>query len=116
MLEDTSTLKLTLNHQDGIWCENIVVPELRLLGNMTEDDHLVISFEQKRKTGSDLTIYFSCVPKGRLHLPLSLREMIQQVKHSKVKLYHGDDLELRVDGNASIDAVLQDLDCQIGNV
>ena len=39
--------------------------------------------------------------------------MIQQVKHSKVKLYHGDDLELRVDGNASIDAVLQDLECQI---
>ena len=79
-----------------------MVPELRLLGNTTEDDHLVISFEQKRKAGSDLTVYFSCVPKGRLHLPLSLREMIQQVKHSKVKLYHGEDLELRVRANCDM--------------
>ena len=64
LLEDTSTLKLTLEHQDGIWCENIVVPELRLLGNTTEDDHLVISFEQKRKTGSDLTVYSAAFPKA----------------------------------------------------
>lgn len=90
-----------------------MVPELRLLKNATENDHLVISFEQKRKTGSDLTIYFSCVPKGRLHLPYSLREMIQMVKHSKVKLFHGEDLELKVDGNASIDAILEDLECPI---
>lgn len=96
LLEETSTLKITLNHQDGIFCENIVVPEMRLLRNATEDDHLVISFEQKRKTGADLSIYFSCVPKGRLHLPYSLREMIEKVKHSKVKLYHGEDLELKV--------------------
>ena len=89
-------MKITLNHQDGIWCENIVVPELNLLRNATEDDHLVLTFEQKRKSGADLTVYFSCVPKGRLHLPYSLREMLQMVKHSKVKLYHGDDLELKV--------------------
>ena len=96
LLEESSTLKISLDHQDGVWCENIVVPELRLLRNATENDHLVISFEQKRKTGSDLTVYFSCVPKGRLHLPYSLREMLQMVKHSKVKVFHGNDLELKV--------------------
>ena len=69
LLEESSTLKISLDHQDGVWCENIVVPEMRLLRNATENDHLVISFEQKRKTGSDFTVYFSCVPKGRLHLP-----------------------------------------------
>ena len=96
LLEESSTLKISLDHQDGVWCENIVVPELRLLRNATENDHLVISFEQKRKTGADLTVYFSCVPKGRLHLPYSLREMLQMVKHSKVKVFHGNDLELKV--------------------
>jgi len=113
LLEESSTLKISLDHQDGVWCENIVVPELRLLRNATENDHLVISFEQKRKTGSDLTVYFSCVPKGRLHLPYSLREMLQMVKHSKVKVFHGNDLELKVDGTASIDSVLEDLECPI---
>ena len=96
LIEETSTLKFSLKHYDGIWCENIMVPELRLLGNATSNDHLVISFEQKRKTAADLTVYFSCVPKGRLHLPLSLREMHGMVKHSKVKLYHSNDLELKV--------------------
>jgi hypothetical protein len=96
LLEATSTLKITLNHQDGVWCENIIVPELKLLANAVEDDHLVITIEQKGKSGADLTVYFSCVPKGRLHIPYSLREMIEKVKHSKVKLYHGDDLEIRV--------------------
>ena len=96
LLEDTSTLKFTLKHQDGTWCENIIVPELRLLANMTTDDHLVISFDQRRKTGADLMVYFSCIPKGKLHLPFSLREMINAVKHSKVKLYHGDDLDIKV--------------------
>lgn len=57
--------------------------------------------------------------------------MNHQVKHSKVKLYHGDDLEikvlisrkknflfqyvnfLQVDGNASLDAILEDLECPV---
>ena len=84
LLEDTSTLKFTLKHQDGTWCENIIVPELRLLGNTTTNDHLVISFEQGKKSGGHLLVYFSCIPKGRLHLPYSLKEMNHQVKHSKV--------------------------------
>jgi len=113
LLEDTSTLKFTLKHQDGTWCENIIVPELRLLGNTTTNDHLVISFEQGKKSGGHLLVYFSCIPKGRLHLPYSLKEMNHQVKHSKVKLYHGDDLEIKVDGNASLDAILEDLECPV---
>ena len=120
LLEDTSTLKFSLKHQDGTWCENIIVPELRLLANSSSDDHLVISFEQSRKSGADLMVYFrfvfihsfysavclpsdntenvhfSCIPKGRLHLPMSLREMINAVKHSKVKLFNGDDLDIKV--------------------
>ena len=39
--------------------------------------------------------------------------MLHMVKHSKVKLFHGDDLELKVDGNASIDSILEDLNCPI---
>ena len=61
--------------------------------------------------------------------------MNHQIKHSKVKLYHGDDLEIKVmisrkkiiyflifldffgifqvDGNASLDAILEDLECPV---
>ena len=46
-------------------------------------------------------------------MPYSLREMLHMVKHSKVKVFHGDDLELKVDGTASIDDVLEDLECPI---
>jgi hypothetical protein len=94
-LEDNNTLKITLKHADGVWCEDIVVPELKLLRDDTEDDHLVVVVEQKQNA-SDLTIYFSCVPKGRVHMPFALREMQEKVKNSKVKLYHGEDLELTV--------------------
>ena len=98
MLEESSELKITLSRPDGVWCENIIVPELKLLGNAPDDDHLVISFEQRRGGGSGayLTVYFSCVPKGRVEMPVSLREMIEKVKYSKVKIYHGDDIELQV--------------------
>ena len=100
LLEDTSELKISLKYSDGeTWCENIVVPELKLLQNSADDsdDHLVIVFDQKAASGgADLTIYFSCIAKGRVHMPLSLREMIEKVKHSKVKIYHGSDIELTV--------------------
>ncbi len=86
---------MSLKHDEGVWCEKIVVPELKLLRGDEDDDHLVIVAEQKR-TGADLTIYFSCVPKGRIHMPYSFREMQERVVNSKVKLYHGDDLDLTV--------------------
>ena len=92
-------MKISLKYSDGdTWCENIVVPELKLLQNSADDsdDHLVIVFDQKSGSGADLTVYFSCIPKGRVHMPLSLREMIEKVKHSKVKIYHGSDIELTV--------------------
>ena len=98
MLEETSTLKISLNHEDGTWCEEVVVPELKLLQDEDEDDHLVLEIEQRRGegAGADIAIYFSCVPKGRIHMPFTLRELQEKVKHSKVKLYHGKDLELEV--------------------
>ena len=61
---------------------------------LQKNDHLVISIEQHRKAGAYVTIYFSCVPKGRFTMPYSLREMVE--KNSKVKLYHGEDLEIQV--------------------
>ena len=52
LLEDTSTLKISLTHDAGVWCEEIVVPELKLLRDDTEDDHLVIDIQQRpRKSG-----------------------------------------------------------------
>ena len=57
LLEDTSEIKLSLNHDDGLWCENIHVPELKLLPNQSSNeidnvkstsDHLVLFVEQKR--------------------------------------------------------------------
>jgi hypothetical protein len=63
---------------------------------LQKNDHLVISIEQHRKAGADVTVYFSCVPKGRFTMPYSLREMVEKIPHSKVKLYHGEDLEIQV--------------------
>ncbi len=114
LLEETSTLKLTLTHDDGVWCEEIIVPELKLLRHEGEDsDHLVLALDQGVSSGADLTVYFSCVPKGRLHLPHSLREMYERVRHSKVKLYHGVDLELEVMGKGNVERILHDLDCPV---
>ena len=57
----------------------------------------MVTFDQERGVpGADLTIYFACIPKGRVHMPISLREMIQKVIYSKVKIYHGSDIELTV--------------------
>ena len=36
------------------------------------------------------------MPKGRVHMPFSFREMIERVKYSKVKLYKGIDIDLKV--------------------
>ena len=37
LLEETSELKLSLKYSDGeTWCENIVVPELKLLANSAD--------------------------------------------------------------------------------
>ncbi len=116
LLEETSTLKITLTHDDGVWCEEIIVPEMRLLEHEGEDsDHLVLALDQAPAggVGADLTVYFSCVPKGRLHLPYSLREMAERVRHSKVKLYHGVDLELQVFGKGNVERILHDLDCPV---
>lgn len=48
LLEDTNTLKLTLNHAEGTWCEEIVIPEIKLLSEDDTNDHLVIELNQVR--------------------------------------------------------------------
>ena len=82
----------------NIWSHFIsnqfVVSKLFQKKILQKNDHLVISIEQHRKAGAYVTIYFSCVPKGRFTMPYSLREMVE--KNSKVKLYHGEDLEIQV--------------------
>lgn len=100
LLEDTSALKITLKHEDGTWCDEVVVPEMKLLNDGDEDDdHLVIEISQRKgeEAGSDITFYFSCDPKGRIHMPFTLRELQEKVKYSKIKMYHGDDLDLEVE-------------------
>ena len=47
-------------------------------------------------TGAYITIYSRCMLKGRVHMPFSFREMIERVKYSKVKLYKGVDIDLKV--------------------
>ncbi len=93
-MEETNTLKLSLAHDDGVWCEEVVVPELRLLRETS--DHLVVVLDQSVQEGCEVTLYFGCVAKGRLHMPYSLKELHQKVRHSKVKMYHGADIELQV--------------------
>ena len=46
-------------------------------------------------------------------MPYSLKEIHEQVKHSKVKLFHGEDLELQVHSKSNVESVLHSLDCPI---
>ena len=57
---------------------------------------IVLSYQHFCYAGAYITIYSSCIPKGRVHMPFSLREMIEKVKYSKVKLYKGVDIDLKV--------------------
>ena len=63
----------------GVWCEDIVLgPELQLRRE-DDADHLMLAFDTKRNS---LTIYFSCIGKGQVQMPVSLKEL-QHTKHSK---------------------------------
>ena len=65
----------------GVWCEDLVLgPELQLRRD-DDADHLMIAFDNKRNT---LTIYFSCIGKGQVQMPASLKDLQQRMKHSKV--------------------------------
>jgi hypothetical protein len=73
----------------------------------------MFSYCQTAKEGSAVTVYFGCVPKGRLQMPYSLKEIHEKVKHSKVKLFHGEDLELQVHSKSDVETVLHSLDCPV---
>ena len=65
----------------GVWCEDIVLgPELQLRRE-DDADHLMLAFDTKRNS---LTIYFSCIGKGQVQMPVSLKELQHRMKHSKV--------------------------------
>jgi hypothetical protein len=46
LLEDSNTIKLSLHHGEGVWCEEIVIPELKLLSKEDQNDHLVLELDQ----------------------------------------------------------------------
>ena len=96
-----------------VWCEDIVLgSELQLLRN-SEDDHLVLAFSQDGRHGSKLTVYFSCIGKGQLSMPTSLRALRHKMKHSKVKMYHPADIEIIVHNRKTADEVLESLECPV---
>jgi len=112
LLEDSNTLKLTLaqNDIDSVWCEDIVLgPELQLRRE-DDADHLMLAFDTKRNS---LTIYFSCIGKGQVQMPVSLKELQHRMKHSKVMVYHPSSLELAVYSKKSNEDVLEELDCPV---
>ena len=86
--------------------------ELQLLRN-SEDDHLVLAFNQGGRHGSKLTVYFACIGKGQLNMPTSLRSLKHKMKHSKVKMYHPSDIELVVHSKRTADEVLESLECPV---
>ncbi|XP_023326151.1 uncharacterized protein LOC111699660 [Eurytemora carolleeae] len=114
LLEDTGTIKLTLVHPDGVWCEDINLgSELQLLKNQNKDDHLVIAFDQSGHGGSKVTVFFSCIGKGQVRMPFSLRQLKQKMKHSKLKMYHPRDVAISIQNQKSANSVLVDLNCQL---
>ena len=112
LIEDTNALKFAIHRTDEIWSEDMEVPELKDQSSDEEDekDHLVVEISQA-PSGSEIAVFFGCNPKGRIRMPFSLRDMLEKVKTSKVKLYHGEDLDLSVHAKESIESVLGDLNC-----
>ncbi len=56
----------------------------------------MISIHQHHRSSSNLDIYFGCASKGRLQMPYSLKVVQEKFPHTKVKLYHGNDLDIKV--------------------
>lgn len=114
LIEDSRTIKLTLVHSEGVWCENIILgPELDLFKNQVEDDHLIISFSQDGRHGSKVTIHFSCIGKGQVSMPVSLQDLKYQLRHSKIKVYHPRDISISIHSEKTSDEVLSELKCRV---
>ena len=112
LIEDTNAVKFAIHRIDEIWSEDIVVPELKDRSTFEEDekDHLVVEITTVQ-SGSEIAVFFGCNPKGRIHMPYSLRDMLEKVKTSKVKVYHGEDLDFSVHAKESTESVLGELNC-----
>ena len=97
-----------------VWCEDIELgTEVQLLRQSNKDDHLVLVFDQTRHHDPKLTVYFSCIGKGQLSMPTSLRNLKQQMHHSKVKLYHPFANDIDVHSKKTGEEVLEKLRCPV---
>ena len=114
MVENINALRFAIHHAEEIWSEDIVIRELKDYDDNGEDekDHLVVEITTI-PSGSDIAVYFGCNHKGRIHMPYSLRDMLEKVKSSKVKVFHGEDLDFSVHPKESTDSVLEDLNCPV---
>jgi len=114
VLEDSRKIKITLARDDDVWCEDIELgTELQLLKQSRNDDHLVLVFDQSRHHDTRLTVYFSCIGKGQLNMPTSLKHLKQQMHHSKVKLYHPSTNQIDVYSKRTGDEILEKLKCPV---
>merc|ERR1719367_2425831 len=114
VLEDNRKIKITLARDDDVWCEDIELgTELQLLRQSRNDDHLVLVFDQSRHRDPKLTVYFSCIGKGQLNMPTSLKHLKQQMHHSKVKLYHPSTNQIDVYSKQTGDEILEKLKCPV---
>ena len=75
-----------------------------------------------------MTVYFACIGKGQVLMPVTLKHLLQKMKKSKVgwsvrnvcptavpqvKVYHPSSLELSVYSKKSTEEVLEEIDCPV---
>ena len=84
--------------------------------------------------GTKVTVYFSCIGKGQVLMPVSLKQLQHQMKQSKVadihpvktapaanppihvsqvKVYHPSSLEMEVYSKKRSEEVLEELECPV---
>ena len=73
----------------------------------------MLVFDQQRDHESKLTVYFSCIGKGQLSLPISLRHLKQKMLYSKVKMYHPFSIAIEVHSKKTGENVLEELECPL---
>merc|ERR1719158_1109442 len=82
LLEESNSIKLTLAQNDinEVWCEDIVLGPESDLAIDNEADHLLIAFDQSGRSGCKVTVYFSCIGKGQVKMPVALKTLQHRMK------------------------------------
>jgi len=57
---------------------------------------MVISLHQPHRKNSNIDIYFGCALKGHLKMPFTLKAVHEKFPNTKVKIFHGEDLDIQV--------------------